>query len=53
MGSRVYNVKCKGFSHININCTIKPLVTWEHKNIGKEEDYNDKLYELNPESFSD
>ena len=36
MNSKDQCAKCKGFSHIFANCSSKPLVIQEHKDIRKK-----------------
>jgi len=50
--SKVQYAKYKGFGHIFVNCTSKPLVLQEHKDIDENEDYCVQVYKLNPEDFS-
>jgi hypothetical protein len=53
LSSRVWCAKCQGFYHIFVNCTSKPLVIQEHKDIDEREDYCIQMYEPNSEDFSD
>ena len=53
MSSKIQLVKCQVFNHIFNNYTSKPLVIQEYKDINKEEDYSNQVYEPNLEEFSD
>jgi hypothetical protein len=50
--SKVQCAKCQGFGHSFVNCTSKPLVIQEYKDIGEKKDYYVQLYELNLEDIS-
>lgn len=38
MSLKVYSVKYQGFNHIVVNCTTKPLVIKERKDMSEKKD---------------
>ena len=51
--SRIQCFKCQGFGHISSSCPNKTLFINGQEDMGEEDNYDDKVYEPNPDDFQD